>query len=61
MKEKSELKTRLIAWRKARGMSQAQAAVYFGVAQSTFSHWEQASQPVPKGMALRLLEQEIAK
>lgn len=52
----TEVPARLRAWRRARGLSQAQAAPLLGISQRTLENWEQRRSQ-PRGLTLKHLEQ----
>lgn len=50
----SEVPSKLKAWRKARGLSQGQAAPVLGISRRTLENWEQGDHR-PTALALRHL------
>lgn len=57
-KKSPDLADQLVAWRKARGLSQRGAADELGMSRRTLQQWEQRRQS-PQGMALRAVLQAI--
>ncbi len=51
----SEVPAKLKAWRKARGLSQGQAAPVLGISRRTLENWEQGEHK-PSPLALKHLE-----
>lgn len=52
----TEVPARLRAWRRARGLSQSQAAPLLGISQRTLENWEQRRSQ-PRGLTLKHLAQ----
>lgn len=49
---------KLLAWRRARGLSQSEAAPLLGVPVRTLQSWEQAER-APRGLALEALNSKL--